>query len=322
MSHGITAQDDMISTNAMPWHGLGQRSDHLMTVEEVVEGDGVLAWTVSKKQLAVPMGDGSFAPMQDWVATVRDSDNLPLGAVKPGYTVIQNSELAEFQRALLEVEGGMIETAGSLFGGKVVWFLSHIPADIDLGDAGKIKAYQLLASSHNATLPVFLKNTPVRVECANTLDMARTGTGNSFKFKHTTEWRAKMEQARAALGITKKYLASFEKTAKVLIAKKVTYQDLLAMTSELFPFAGDPDKVPTRTQNRRDAVLSMLAGDNLQNTKGTAWQWYNAVAEYVDHKGTFRETEGGSREDNRALSILTGQASLVKDQALKIALAS
>lgn len=320
MSHGITDNDSMVSTGKIPWHELGARTDHLMTPEEALELGG-LNWKVSKRQIAVPNADGSFAPIQDWVATVRDSDGLPLGVVKPGYTIIQNEEVAEFQRALLEVSDGTIETAGSLFGGKVVWFLSHVPGDLDLGVGGNVKAYLMLAASHNATLPLFGKATPVRVECANTLDMARTGSGNSFKIKHTASWASKMEQARAAIGITKEYLASFEKTAKVLMAKKMTHKDLLAFTEELFPFAGDPDKTPTRTLNRRDAVLSLFDADNLQNAPKSAWRAYNAVAEYVDHQGTFRETDGGSREDNRALSILTGQASLLKDQALQLLLA-
>lgn len=324
MGHGITGKDSMVSTNEMPWHGLGARSDTLMTPQEALELGG-LNWNVVKRPLLVEHPDGSRNYLNDWVATVRSTDGLPLGAVKPNYTTISNQELAEFQAAVLDVLGKderLVETAGSLFGGKVVWILSHIPKDIDLKDGGKISAYQVIGASHNATLPVFLKNTPVRVECANTLDMSIKGAGHTYKFKHTRDWKSKVLQAQEALNLTFRYLEAFEKTAKELMRHKMTYQELVAFTEILFPSGADPDggKVPTRTANRREGVLNMLHADNLANVKATAWGAYNAVAEYVDHHGTFRGTEGGTKEDNRALSILTGQASILKEQALKILL--
>lgn len=324
MAHGITDDDSMVSTNAMPWHGLGARTDHLMTPDEALEQGGLL-WDVVKKPLLVDHGADGQNFLDDWVATVRSSDGKPLGAVKPNYTPISNRELAEFQAAVIDVLGKgerLIESAGSLFGGKVVWFLTHIPKDIDLGDGGKISTYQVIAASHNATLPVILKNTPTRVECWNTLDASVKGAGNTYRFKHTQDWKTRVLQAQEALDLTFKYLGAFEKQARSLMATRMTYKDLLAFTEVLFPSTADPDgdKVPTRTQNRREGVLAMLHADNLANVKSTGWGAYNAVAEFVDHHGTFRETDGGSREDNRALSILSGQASLVKDQALKILL--
>lgn len=324
MPAGLTDADSMVSTNKLPWHGLGARVDHLMTPEEALVEAG-LDWKVVKRTLNVEHevdGERVFNQLPDWVATVRDSDGLPLGAVKPSYQVIQNAELAEFQAAVLDVMGEdarLIETAGSLFSGKVVWFLFQVPKTIDLGNGGTILPYAMIAASHNATLPVILKNTPVRVECANTVDMAIAGSGNVYKFKHTLGWRDKVLQAQEALDLTFKYLDAFEKQAQVLLAKRMTYKDLVSFTQELFPSREDPDgKVPTRTANRRDGVLAMLHTDNLANVKTTAWGVYNAVAEYVDHHGTFRETEGGTKADNRALSILSGQASLLKAQALRI----
>lgn len=323
MGHGITDKDSMVSTNRIPWHGLGARVDHLMTPEEAVK-EGGLDWTVGKRPLLVEHADGQHNYLKDWVATVRESDGLPLGAVKPNYPIIQNLEIAEFQAAVLNVLGKderLVETCGSLFGGRVVWFLSHIPKDIDLGSGGKIEAFQVIAASHNATLPVICKNTPTRVECANTLDMSIHGSGNTYRFKHTLDWKSKVFQAQEALDLTFKYLDALEVTAKDLMRQKMTYKDLLAFTVELFPSAStDETAVPTRTQNRRNGVLEMLHADNLANIKATKWGAYNAVAEWVDHHGTFRETEGGSKEDNRAYSILTGQASVLKNQALSILL--
>lgn len=327
MSSGVTEQDMVVSTGKIPWWGLGVRRDTLMTVEEALTAEDEqgrnLDWEVVKKPLLVDHGDGQMNYLNDWVATVRSSDGLPLGAVKPNYTPASNRELAEFMAAVLDVLGTerAIETAGSLFGGKVVWFLFQVPKVIDLKDGGKIAPYAVIASSHNATLKNTLKITPTRIECANTLDMAIHGAGNVYGFKHTRDWKGNIIQAQEMLGLTFKYLDEFEKTAKDLMRQRMTYKDMVAFTEVLFPSTADPDQVPTRTQNRRDGVLAMLHTDNLANIKTTAWGAYNAVAEFVDHHGTFRETEGGSREDNRALSIFTGQASLLKDQALKILLA-
>lgn len=321
MAAGIEDRDTMVSTGKTPWHNLGARRDTLMTPAEALH-EGGLDWDVIKEPLLVQHADGTFDQLRDWVATVRSSDGLPLGAVKPSYPVINNAELLDFLMAVTRVAAGntkarIVEAAGSLYNAKIVWFLLRLPDLIDLGLGGTIEPYVVIASSHNATLKPTLKNTPTRVECANTLDMAIAGHGNTFAFKHTRGWRDNLPQAEEALGLSDAYLKAFERQARALIKARMTRHELDAYVQALFP-ARVEDEVPRRTQNRRDGVIALLAADNLANVRLTKWAAYNATADWIDHAGTFRETDTGSRDDNRAYSILTGQASSLKARALAI----
>lgn len=318
---GLQEGDTMVSSGKTPWHTLGARSDRLMTPKEALLKAG-LDWEVVKMPLLVDHGDGNMNYLQDWVATVRASDGLPLGAVKPSYPIINNDELLEFLMAVIKVLGAgdrLIETAGSLFNARVVWFLVHLPLDIDLGLGGNVESYVVIASSHNATMKPTLKNTPTRVECANTLDMAIAGVGGMFGFKHQLGWKAYVPQAQEALGVTRAYLEAFEKKAREMMSAKVTRKTIDAYLENLFPGkVDDTGNVPVKVQHRRDAVVALLSADNLQNVKLSKWALYNATADYIDHQGIFRETDNASRDDNRAYSILTGSASQLKARALHI----
>lgn len=326
MTSGITERDSMFSTGKLPWHqdiriGIKNRSDVLVTKEQAIELSG-LDWTVRKVPVLAQVNGHSEA-IPGYAATVRDSDDLVLGVVKDSYQVFQNETLFDFADALVGEGQAVYETAGSLFGGKIVWALLRLPDNIILPrEAGEIIPFVAVDSSHNGTKAMTARPTPVRVECANTLNAAHMGKKASIVIKHTSmaDPMARIVQAQEAMGFTFKWYEAFEATAKKLITAKMSGKNLEGFVNLVFPSRRDEDEdTATRTQNRRDAVLAIARNaENLEAVRGTKWAAYNAVAEFADHGITYRETKGASRDDNRAASILGGSALLMKERALAL----
>lgn len=320
MSHGITEYDSMFSTGKVPWHGLGKRLPALATKEEAIEASE-LGWGVKTVPVLAQV-NGHSTQIPGFVATVRDTDNLVLGVVKEGYKVFQNETLFEFARALVDTDEAVFETAGSLFGGKIVWVLLKLPENIILPrDGGTILPYMLGFTSHDGSKAMSVRPTPIRVECANTLGMAERANRAAYVVRHTrfADPMQKIIAAQEAMGFTFRWYEHFQKSAETLIRQKMTVKDLTAFTVALFPNAkGEDEQTATRTQNRRDAVIALARNtENLAGVRGTAWAAYNAVAEYVDHQTTYHKT-ANSREENRAASILDGSAYALKTKALDL----
>jgi phage/plasmid-like protein (TIGR03299 family) len=319
MSAGITETDTVVATGKATWHGLDERSDHHMTPDEAF---GIaLDWTVAKVPVLAQVNGHSEA-IPGYAATIREDTKAVLGVTKEKYQIIQNETVKDFMSAL--VDGGAVcETAGSLFGGKQVWMLAKVSEDIILPrNGGTILPYLLVLSSHDGTKALTARMTPIRVECANTVDMAIAGNKSAITIKHTAlaDPAKRIVEAQEALGFSYKWYDAFTASATKLAAAKMSAKSLDAFVTALFPNRkGEDEEDATRTVNRRNAVLALAKNaENLEAVRGTKWAAYNAVAEFADYGITYRQTAAATREDNRTASILGGSALALKERALAL----
>ncbi len=90
--------------------------------------------------------------------------------------------------------GRRTATAGSIKGGRVVFGSLALQRETVLdpsGVADKVKTYLLINTSHDGSIAIQASITPVRVVCANTLNLAlggkkkKNGIKQSFKIRHT-----------------------------------------------------------------------------------------------------------------------------------------
>jgi len=101
-----------------------------------------------------------------------------LGVVGERYHVLQNEDLFSFGDNILD-GGGRWETAGSLKGGRVVFGSLALERETVLdpnGVADVVKTYLLINTSHDGSIAIQASITPVRVVCANTLNVALNRT--------------------------------------------------------------------------------------------------------------------------------------------------
>jgi len=322
MAAGITETDKVVTTGAETWHGLDVRSDHHMTAQEAFEI--ALDWEVEKVPVLAQV-NGHSDEIPGYAATIRSDTREVLGVVKAKYQIFQNSVIRDFMDALVDA-GAAVQTAGSLFGGRFVWMLAKISeSNIILPkDGGTIVPYLLVGSSHDGTKALTARNTPVRVECKNTVDMAFRGTKAAYVIKHTSmaDPAKRIVEAQEALGFSYKYYEAFTEAATKMAASKLSAKALDEFVVSLFPSQrGEDEETATRVLNRRNDVLALAKNAaNLDAVRGTKWAAYNAVAEFADHGITYRQTATATREDNRAASILDGSASALKGRALDLLL--
>jgi hypothetical protein len=151
-----------VGDRGLPWWvGGSQDSDDVMKHElaglatgaEIREAAG-LGWKVEKQPVFVKFG-GKQIKIDDKYATVRSSDGKPLGVVGKAYQPVQNDELDEWGDALVDSGEAAYETAGSLRGGRTVFYsmeLNHLEINVG-GDKvdEAIKTFLLLTNTHDGT---------------------------------------------------------------------------------------------------------------------------------------------------------------------------
>src|SRR5271154_1490613 len=308
------------------WHRLGQRTPNAVTWAEAIRLAD-LDWTVVKKQLYFRNALGHVTEAANHMATTRSDDGAFLGIVGDGYQLIQNAEAFTFCDDLLaQADGAKYESAGGLGNGEQIWVMARIPeADFTIDGGDEHKAYLLVSTSHDGSQSLIMKLVDERVVCANTLAIAMSERGTSFRVKHTASAKARMEYALQQLSRVKDTAVSLKTKMLRLAETKLTRESSAAILERLFPVSADKTVSTTRRENIVQEVLNCYAhndADAYPSIKGTAYNLLNAVTEYTDHIRTARGngSEPAKMAVARSESALFGSGAAFKTQALQVIL--
>lgn len=266
----------------VPWHGLGTSCDHAMSSQEALELAG-LNWTVKSTSV---YANGVVLP--GYKANIRETDGTFLGMVGERYQIIQNKEAFEFTDALIG-EGCTYETAGSLDGGKRIFLLARMPAEKILGD--DVVPYLAFTNGFNGYYSVRACCTPVRVVCANTLNLALNTAKRSWSTKHVGNIQSKLEEARETLGLAKTYMNELAKTADILANTKVSEDEVREVLNEIYPInTEDSDRKKQNAEEIKDSFMICMFSPDLMKFRGTAWQAVQAASDFSTHVAPKRAT--------------------------------
>lgn len=307
MGHGIEINDSMFSAGRQkPWH-FSMHPDQVKLIQEAPNSKEALIaagldWTV--EQTPVFMYDGT--EIKNYKANVRSDDKTVLGIVTDRYKIVNNVDAFSFTDALVgETEDGVVryETAGSLNGGRRVWLLAKMPTKKVLDD--EVEPYMVFSNSHDGTGAIKICMSPVRIVCANTLNLALNTAQRSWSTKHIGNMEDKLEEARHCLGMANKYMTEFEKEAEKLVGTKLTKDQLDDIINELFPIdENDTDRKKANIQSMKDGFYICYAMPDIANYKGTAYGAINAMSDYVWHSAPKRKTS--TFEEKRLEKVLDG----------------
>jgi len=216
---------------------------------------------------------------------------------------LQNEELFAFGDNILD-GGGRWETAGSIRGGRVVFGSLALERETVLdpnGVADKVKTYLLINTSHDGTIAIQASITPVRVVCANTLNLAlgrtkkRDGVKQSFKIRHTQTAQGRVQVARETLGLANAYMDEFDKMAKLMIEKEITAQQFNDIILAAYPKpTKDTKGAVKKWQNKVDLINDIYTGEFNHTIAGNAWGALNALTERLDWH---RSARGANNEN-------------------------
>lgn len=346
MSHEIQQSDGLVLTGQPAWHGLGLVVAEAPTPAEALKLAGI-DWTVSKRPLLAVIPTGNQPPMaaerhlevpSDF-AVVRNDIPAVLGTVGADYETFQNADLAEMADALEMRMGGSVkvETAGSLRGGRVVFFLVRTGEfGVGIRDGDRVQTYGLFTTAHDGSQAIRAFGTSIRVVCANTLAMADAGKKRreGFVIRHTRNLGARVEEAKEALAGIAQDAETFNRKARTLANRPLSqgevrdfFVEVYESTYDRIPF--NPKDAGEKRRHTRavQIVSSWLANMDHPNqqeagVQGTAWAALNSITQWADHERTVRtSTVSRTPGEARTWGNLFGSGAALKQTALEAALA-
>lgn len=299
---------------APAWHDLGNVLESAPSPEEGIKMAG-LDWEVEKRPLFTT-GPFGQQKIHSHMAVYRKSDNSVLGVVGDRYKCLQNKEAFNWFAPACESGEVELESAGSLRDGARIWVLGRIKdaiGDVVPGDA--VKGYVLLAHSHDGSLSVQLGFTKIRVVCANTLGMAIRGQGDSklLKIRHTESMHDAMAIAREVMDLKRAEFAGTLEQYRRLAAVGCDTETLERYLRIVFAPGKDPEDKETAKTLVKKVTPLFEAGTGSEFARGTMWNAFNAVTEFVTHVR-------GRSADARVDSQWFGPGAGTLDHALTTAL--
>jgi phage/plasmid-like protein (TIGR03299 family) len=289
--------ETMMYAGEVPWHGLGKRVAGLQTAEEAIKAAG-LDWEVELAEIFTRNDDG-LKKATDYRAVRRITDKRVYGIVSPKYQPIQNRDAFRFFDEVVGSKKAIYETAGSLRGGQRIWILANLKGTVGVkGD--EIKRYLTLTNSHDGSLALQMFFSPVRVVCMNTLRMALARASNSFYCRHTLGALDRIEAAREILGLATQFYTDWLKEARHLATLQLPAPKVPLLLNAAF---NQPDSIkmediynPIQVQMKKvEELITQGRGQDNPAIQGTAWQGYNAVAEYADYYRPYRSQKKDAR---------------------------
>ena len=294
MAHELESDKSFASFRQPAWHGLGTVFEEEVSTKEMLELANLQDWNVRLEEVAIPDGFESDRKYNYVTRTnpFDRSQNDILGVVGERYRILQNEELFDFGDALLD-GGGRWETAGSIKGGRQVFGSLALERETVLDPSGvsdKVNSYLLVNTSHDGSIAIQASVTPVRVVCANTLNLALgSGVGRnrsvkqSYKIRHTQTASGKIQAAREALGLANAYMDEFDKLAQEMIQQTVSndkFQDIIRMAYPM-PEA-DKKGAMSKWSTKVEQLEDIYTGQFNDTIAGTAWGALNALTERID----------------------------------------
>ena len=301
---GTNGEVAFASLRQPAWHNLGTVFQEEVNTTKMLELAHLDNWNVRLEDVAIPE---NFESDKSYSFVTRTnpfdkSKNDVLGVVGERYVPLQNEDLFSFGDNLLD-GGGRWETAGSIKNGRVVFGSIALTDSITLdpnGRADKIDNYLLINTSHDGSVAIKASITPVRVVCANTLNLAlssfkgKKDVKQTFKIRHTQTAEGKIAVAREALGLAHKYIDEFSAIANKMIETEITKSQFDKIVELAYPMPEKDAKGSVKKYDSKiDLLNSIYVGQYNDTISGTAWGAFNALTERLDW---YRNSRGGNNE--------------------------
>lgn len=265
-------------SNGLPWHGLGTPVSDDMTPQQMMEVAG-LDWSVQKVPTFIDYNGQQVETGQE--ALVRSTDGKILTQVGKGWNPVQNAEAFDFFTDFVSAGDMIMDTAGSLKEGQIVWAMADVRDGFSLFNGDEVKGYLLFSNPHQYGKAIDIKFVMERVVCNNTLTVALNEKGvPGVRINHRSEFDA--ESVKVALGISHEKIEKFKEAAEFLGSKRYQDESLKRFMAKVFGESTRDDKLLSRTAEQAMEYVENQPGDNYR--PGTWWNAYNAVTYMADHK--------------------------------------
>lgn len=343
--------ETMMYVGATPWHGLGKfvGDKERTSAEAIIEAE--LNWPVEKRRLSYQLNNKTSKEQGDVFALVRGTDQKYLSHCGKGYTPFQNTEAFEFFDEVVGQKAAIYHTAGSLQGGRMIWILAKLNGVFQVKGDDIIERYLLLMNKHQGGFSAKILCTPIRVVCANTLNMAIEGADVSsiFRVRHSSNVLGKVKDIQEKLSAVDPYFKKVLDASRLMAGEQITSKQLDEFLIQLEILRANErenevtkylkEKGTTIPGNvHQEAIEYARSGDEykkvvelfetgkgneLPGVKGTWWAAYNAITEYTDWNSPVRQTKNNKSEGDQAArlgSAWFGNGAKLKTEAFSVAM--
>jgi phage/plasmid-like protein (TIGR03299 family) len=329
MAHEITSTDNIVLHREKAWHGLGTVVEEAPTTEEALQLAN-MDWNVNQT-MGVRGGtsNGDTFHSDKWVLNVRSDTSEVLGCVSENFSPIQNTELATFCEELSMDSVVKVESAGSLLGGRKVWFLLKTDSFNVGPNDDPVTPYILVANAHDGSLSFTGMTTSVRVVCNNTLSWAMQGSGKVFSYRHTSKLHSRLPAAKIAMRKALVGKQDFVDACNHLRNVTMTGEQVQAFFLDMYAKVVDPivkmnsaertnaEESDRRYNNALSNIYDMSMTFDMEHdvAGATYWNAFNATSRWLQN----RVRKGG---DTQSVNKVMGVAADNTSKAFKLALAA
>lgn len=304
----IGGVETSINSRFTPWMGLSdtiQRTEVRLVDAHEAHRLAQINWSVNE----IMLSDIIPNPLADeHKLRVRSTDGAILGVGSPRYGLIQNDAVAQLAQAIIDFRpDAHVESAGSLFNGKVVWNLIALDDEAMswAGGAEKHFRFLLVYTSHDGSKPFAVRFTNVRVQCMNTFSMAM-GKANEMlhTVRHTSNALHYVKEAEDSVRAAIQTFDLMDMEIEELLGTEMKRGAALASFKKVLGEPTDSKRSQTMYDNAFSAIVQEYDADFNDNIKNTAWGMVMAVNGYELHRQTSR---GQSNSEKQFKHLLAGQ---------------
>jgi len=295
-----------------------------------------------------PIHDANGNAMDTGYRVITRTDTgQALGVTSKKYGIFQNSQMIDLIDRLCNHTGAQIDRIGQVDNGAKVFMSFRNPEGLSFanGDAQEdYDIYWYLISSHDGSTGLKMFPSPVRLFCNNQASIlqaffARNGIdARSLSIRHSNLLDTRVDDLLANFHLINNAAETFVEEASGLLsvnmgmADRIEYYiNVLGLTQNEDLLAGGKDYDPnnpfglgTRANNTLDVLMDLETSDT--NTVGdmndTAYQAYNVVTEYIDHRWTMDKDGKQLVENEKATeSAVMGPGMRMKAKAYELLVA-
>lgn len=304
----IGGVESSINSRFTPWMGLSdtiKRTDERLIDAFDAHRQAGIDWQVNELLLS----DIIDNPLADeHKLRIRSTDGAVLGVGSPRYGLIQNDSVATLAQEIIRFRpDAHVESAGSLFNGKVVWNLIALDDEAVSWAGGAEKHYRFLLcyTSHDGSKPFAVRFTNVRVQCMNTFSMAM-GKANEMlhTVRHTSNAVGYVKEAIDSVKAAVQTFDLMDMEIEAMLSQSMSKAAAMSAFKEILGEPTDSKRGKTMWESAFDGIVSEYNADFNDNIRGTEWGFVMAVNGYELHRQSSR---GQSNAEKQFKHLLAGQ---------------
>lgn len=317
MAHQIES-DKFFAVGEKAWHDVGKTlpAGTELTCEQAHELTGSHAMLPLDCYAGI---EGNYTQAEGFKCITRD-DGKVLSVMTERFNIYQPVDFWGDFEPFVATGLATIETGGVLNEGKRQFGTLKIKDAVrEVLKGDEIRAYLLGLTAFDGSSSSTWRFCGTRPVCGNTLAMALNESAcNLHTVRHTVNMRQKIEDAKESiLGV----LSGLDKAVEAyrhLAATKMQRKEQVNYVCSVFDFNPEAKDNSTKATNKVQSVIDLLEDQRglelVPAMRGTAWQAYNAVTDYLSH-------DYGHNPESRISSTYFGEAGNLNRKALSLAMA-